>query len=973
MNFDTNGFDTEEIENIPKRKKSTDVAEKDSANTVTAKKRKSASAVKVAESSHQSNRIHSGNHKKYKAINDPDSVLNIALSYIITFFAIFMIFCTFTESGAIFGRLTRFINFGFFSYVAYALPFVLAFQGITWRNNIRRKSGLRRGISTLFAFVFISSLVYTFEPVFETFKPQHLTDVFAYFFSWSDPVGSIHGGGLFGSALGWVLTAVFGTVGTWLIVILVILLYFVIYFNFNPAAFAKKMGEKTKIKYQQSRGKHEAKLEKRKSEAATVKGERSFIAEAEDGYSLPARSHRKSKRSSEAIDAYEDEDDSPFLISEPEATPVAQAGEDSKAKRSKISDALEYGNDGEIFDADIDDSATNEKAKKKLRSLEGVSSSKISGSGQDRSGFDSYGDDDDTYKKPSFNAIADDEDDDDIPAQSYTDLQSVIKIEKNDGRKSAPKTKTVTLDDDDDEDDTDEIIAVSNKRPVAVAKKVSAPAKPSYKFPPLSLLRDIKMENASAIPLSEDPIALKLHTTLATFNVKTKVTNVARGPRITRYELVPNEGIRIKSIANLVDDISLALATAGIRIEAPIPGKAAVGVEVPNARSQTVGLRALLDNDEFKNAAAKTTICLGADISGEPVYADLAKMPHLLIAGATGMGKSVCINAVITSILYKAHPDDVKLILVDPKKVELSVYSGIPHLLIPVVSDPAQAAGALSWAVSEMESRFDKLEEKGVRNIKGYNNAIKDDPNEKPMSQIVIIIDELADLMMSSPDSVETSICRIAQKARAAGIHLIIGTQRPSVDVITGLIKANIPSRIAFHVSSQIDSRTILDVGGAEKLLNNGDMLFSFAGVMKPKRVQGAFLDDDEVANVTKFLREHSNGAAYDDEIVAEIQRETEKCLQGNKKKSEVSEDGEELDGVLDDPKFQAAVEVAFDSNKISTSLLQRKLKIGFGRASRYIDVMCELGVVSEPDGQKPREVLMTRSEYYERQNRLSE
>ncbi|MBQ5800628.1 MAG: DNA translocase FtsK, partial [Clostridia bacterium] len=334
---------------------------------------------------------------------------------------------------------------------------------------------------------------------------------------------------------------------------------------------------------------------------------------------------------------------------------------------------------------------------------------------------------------------------------------------------------------------------------------------------------------------------------------------------------------------------------------------------------------------------------------------------------------SVCINTIITSILYKARPDEVKLILVDPKKVELNVYSGIPHLLIPVVSDPNQAAGALAWAVNEMESRFDKIEAEGVRNIKGYNKAIENDPSKEPMCQIVIIIDELADLMMTSRDSVETSICRIAQKARAAGIHLIIGTQRPSVDVITGLIKANIPSRIAFHVSSQVDSRTILDSAGAEKLLNNGDMLFFPVGIPKPRRIQGAFIDDNEVERVTTFLKKNSKGVSYNEEIIEEIKRETEKCAQSGKRKGTDGEDGGSMDGILDDPKFNEAVEVAFDANKISTSLLQRKLSIGFGRASKYIDAMCDMGIVSEPDGQKPREVLMTRSEYYERKNRLED
>ena len=485
-----------------------------------------------------------------------------------------------------------------------------------------------------------------------------------------------------------------------------------------------------------------------------------------------------------------------------------------------------------------------------------------------------------------------------------------------------------------------------------------------YRFPPLSIL-------AKAAPINEEGAqeelaqnARKLVDTLLSFKVKTKILSVSRGPTITRYELSPEAGTRVRSIANLVDDIALNLATSGVRIEAPIPGKSAVGIEVPNKTVSTVRLRELIDAPAFKNAESKINVALGVDVAGTPVYCNIAKMPHMLIAGATGMGKSVCINSIISSILYKANPDEVKLILVDPKKVEFNIYNGLPHLLVPVVSDPQKAAGSLNWAVGEMERRFSLIDEVGVRDITGYNEITKNDPDREPMPYVVIIIDELADLMMTAPDAVETSICRLAQKARAAGMHLVIGTQRPSVDVITGLIKANIPSRIAFTVASQVDSKTIIDIGGAEKLIGRGDMLYAPVGFMKPLRVQGAFVSDEEVRAVTDFIRSEGGFIEYDPEIISSIEREAERCAQKGKGSSADLDEDELRENV--DPKFREAIEVAVNSGKISTSLLQRHLSIGYGRAAKIIDRMQALGYVSPPDGQKPRDVLITKQMYME-------
>ena len=499
----------------------------------------------------------------------------------------------------------------------------------------------------------------------------------------------------------------------------------------------------------------------------------------------------------------------------------------------------------------------------------------------------------------------------------------------------------------------------------SAAPAPAAAAKPNprrpYLKPPFELLTPFVPVVDSNANDEIQTNAQNLVNTLANFNVKVTVTNVVRGPRITRYEIVPDAGVRVRTIANLADDIAMNLASEGISIEAPIPGKAAVGVNVPNRNPSMVRLRNIIDTDQFRDAKAPTTVCIGAMVTGEPVYADLAKMPHLLIAGATGMGKSVCINTLITSLLYKASPDELKLILVDPKKVELNTYREIPHLLIPVVTDPKKAAGALSWAVNEMERRFTLIEKSGYRDIQGYNRNA-----EERVPSIVIVIDELADLMMSAPDSVESSIARIAQKARAAGIHLVIGTQRPSVDVITGLIKANIPSRIAFKTASNIDSRTILDSVGAERLLNNGDMLFAPTGYLHPLRVQGAFISDDEVHGVTDFLRENAGTDSYDTGIMQDIDREAERCTKSKKGGDDEQEEGSgDLYDILDNPQFCDAVDVAFSEGTIATSRLQRRLSIGYGKAAKYIDAMYAMGIVSEADGAKPRELLMSREQFY--------
>ncbi len=488
--------------------------------------------------------------------------------------------------------------------------------------------------------------------------------------------------------------------------------------------------------------------------------------------------------------------------------------------------------------------------------------------------------------------------------------------------------------------------------------------KPKYIFPPISLLSQADKPKNEDVTEELRSNANKLVETLASFKVRTKIIDISRGPAITRYELQPEEGVRVRQIANLVDDIALNLATSGIRIEAPIPGKAAVGIEVPNKTRAVVGLREQLEAPEFKNSKSRLTASLGVDVAGEPIYMDIAKMPHLLVAGATGQGKSVCINSIIVSMLYKATPDEVKFILIDPKKVEFVPYNGLPHLLVPVVTDPKKAAGSLQWAVGEMERRYQLMESLGVRDIYNFNMKTKDDPTYEFIPQVVIIIDELADLMMTAPDQVEDSICRLAQKARAAGMHLILGTQRPSVDVVTGLIKANIPSRISCKTTSQVDSRTILDMAGAEKLIGRGDMLYAPVGAPKPMRVQGSFVHEDDVAKITDFIRQKVGESEYDESVIEKIEQEAAKC--GVKKGSALSTADMDDDEAGGDPMLKQAIELAVESGKISTSLIQRKLSLGYGRAAKLIDTMEKMGIVGAPEGNKPRQVLMTPAEYME-------
>ena len=543
------------------------------------------------------------------------------------------------------------------------------------------------------------------------------------------------------------------------------------------------------------------------------------------------------------------------------------------------------------------------------------------------------------------------------PVDTYEDIYSSFDVPKD-----QPADDTII----DVDSETGEVIDEVNEEDAVAEIDVTPIEEPkrNYELPPIDCLDAPKRSSSAGNGNELREKGETIVKTLQSFGIGTRIVEICQSPSVTRFELQPEPGVKISKITALADDIAMNLAASGVRIEAPIPNKNAVGIEVPNAEKAMVTLREIIESDSYQNSKSKLNVALGRDIQGEATCADLAKMPHLLVAGTTGSGKSVCLNTMIVSLLYNASPDEVKLIMIDPKKVEFTVYKAIPHLLVPVVADPRKAAGALSWAVAEMDKRYALFAENGVRNLQGYNTYAVSHGLPK-MPQIVIIIDELSDLMMAASNEVEDSICRLAQKARAAGMHLIVATQRPSVDVITGLIKANIPSRIAFAVKSQIDSRTIIDTQGAEKLLGNGDMLYCPVGLSKPVRVQGSYVSDDEIERVIDFVTSQGE-VKYDDSVMQEIEIKASQA--GGKKKGAevVVETGGSSD--YDDDMIPKAIEVVVEAGMASTTLLQRKLKLGYARAARIVDELSEKGIIGPFEGSKPRKVLITKEQWYEMQ-----
>ena len=565
-------------------------------------------------------------------------------------------------------------------------------------------------------------------------------------------------------------------------------------------------------------------------------------------------------------------------------------------------------------------------------------------------------------KKAETKAVADENSGEALPDAYKQMLEKTKQKQEGEKEEEAKKLEAIISKPQKEEKKKEEVKKEETKLPdFKVTDEEMNSAVEDYKRPPISILKPAKSNssrNSQGELISKAELLIE---TLASFGVEAEIINISQGPTVTRYELKPAPGVRINKITNLADDIALNLAATHVRIEAPIPGKSAVGIEIPNTTKSGVSMRELIETSEFENQKSLLTAGLGKDISGNNIYCDISKMPHLLIAGTTGSGKSVCMNSIIVSILYKASPKDVKLLMIDPKKVEFSKYENIPHLLVPVVTDPRKASGALGWAVSEMLKRYQTFSDTGVRNIEGYNNLCKKHDDMEPMPKIVIFIDELSDLMMAAPKEVEDSICRLAQMARAAGMHLVIATQRPSVDVITGLIKANISSRIALTVSSQIDSRTILDASGAEKLLGYGDMLYSPIGESKPLRVQGCYVSDEEIEKLCDFIRKQGE-SEYSEEIQKEIDN---KAAQEKGAASPFTEG--ESDEALD-PLFEKAVDVILENQRASTSFLERKLGVGYSRGSKIMDQLEEKGIIGPQDGAKPREIRINRQQWVQMQ-----
>ena len=817
--------------------------------------------------------------------------------------AVFVALCYFIPSRT--GALGGFIKqtfFGLFGGGAYAIPVIFFVAALFWKKDVDGRYLWYRTVFAALSLVNLSVILHGINGDTSVFNLKELFQAGA----------ELKGGGAVGGLIGSALRAVIGYVGLYIVSITLFAVMSIFLCGLTPHAIALH------VRYSMHVRRENARIRREEREKET----RRFYEDKPDVY-VPDE-YRTDERAG-SIDLEDDEP--PFTLAEADDITETRF-EDVLADDATYEPAVE---NGEVIAP-----VNTEIGKKRYSDAEGVVDLQ-----------EIFGEMD--IKDGKFVPA-------DIPvipgSQGEVPTEAELVIER------------ATLNAGEPEETAEKEPEPKEEIPAAPAEKPKKkPAK--YIFPPISLLeKDLSKSTANDVE-SEQRMAVKLIDTLASFRVKAKIVDIAHGPSITRYEVVPEEGVRVRAIANLVDDIGLALATSGVRIEAPIPGKAAVGIEVPNKDRAAVHLRSLIERREFRENPSRLNVALGKDVAGTPIYFDIAKMPHLLIAGTTGSGKSVCISTMLISILYKATPDEVKLIIIDPKKIDFAFYNGLPHLLVPVVTDPKKAAGSLQWAVNEMERRYGLIESAGVRDIYNYNLATKDDPTFEFLPQIVIVIDEFADLMQTAPDAVEDCVCRLAQKARAAGIHMIIGTQRPSVDVITGLIKSNFPSRIALTVKSQVDSRTMIDMAGAEKLIGRGDMLFAPVGSFKPIRVQGAYLTDQEIAAVTGFIKAKTGEGEYDDEVMDEIEREAARC--GTKKSGASAAPGDpsEDDGETD-PMLKSAIELAVDAGKISTSLIQRKLSLGYGRAAKLIDKMEQMGVVGPPDGNKPRQVLLTRQEYME-------
>lgn len=894
-------------------------------------------------------------------------VINKIMPYILTIAFVILLFSMVGFLGN-FGMATKNILCGVFSnFASYFIPFFMLYHAIMWYYDTNRKICIRRVLCSLFALISLSSLQHIITVNHNEILAQQkaITELY------NNGVQGQGGGVVGGFAANALLT--FGTIIAIIVVFVILTFMLLQMFNITPASMIRAIASNNK----------------------------------KDKKPVPKEiSKKKEKIKHKEVDVFYDDDDydeDNLSYLEESNTMLVNSDDDDAEKNYKNADksmlstkTLEDSEQLEPYDANKDYSGKKQALNDDII----VTSSKLGKENEeeivvpfslddsyDYDAIDNENDYDDEKTEESYSDDYEDEldfvplDDDSLEdfetetnPEDKTENKNEDKTEEFSTAKATEealeKFKPVPKDEIPVEKKSffqkfkkeDKTMIEKEKNKEKTPEKVVKKPKKKYLFPPLDFLQSgINEEDKDAIYTELQDNAEKIVTTLNEFNVKTRIVDITRGPTVTRYELAPEAGVRAKAIASHADDIALKLAAKGIRIECPIPGKSAVGIEVPNKITSFVYLKDLLATDKFKKAKGVLTCAVGKSISGEDIFVDIEKTPHLLVAGATGMGKSVCINSLLISMLYKATPDELRLILIDPKRVELSNYNGIPHLLVPVVCEPKKSLGALQWAVSEMDKRFETIEQAGVRNLTEFNEKVDNGYEAEKMSRIVIVIDELADLKMTVPD-IEGHITRLTQKARAAGIHIIIGTQRPSVDVITGLIKNNIPSRIAFRVPSIVDSRTILDEQGAEKLVSRGDMLVKIVGDLMPVRVQGSFVTASEIQSVIDFLKEHST-ENYDESVMQQIDSNAAKLAKAEKKEN--GEDGGANEDDLDS-EFYNALRIAAEEGKISSSQLQRKLRLGFQRAARIIDQMYDCGFIGEPNGSKPRDVLISLDDYHE-------
>lgn len=875
-----------------------------------------------------------------------DSILDEVILIIIMLISLVAEISVLTEKMGVIGHLFSSLFKGLFGFAGVLLPLCIIIYCGWLLASEERKMPVVRGLGGLLFLLCVAAGVHLIHPIEAEANLKFFQRVGFYYGE-----GAMGNGGLFGVALGGMLYGAFDTLGSTLVLIALLIISFIMAtgksffqavsdYSAHQKAMQKVRQEKIKSRAEQIRLMEQAEAEKRERRRQREKKKGSYNIELRDEEGCEVETPEIEEtvfRKKDPIKLKKADPIYNFIFQEEQ-----EGADQEEVQDFEIESVSENQQKDEEIPIMIHSKAVQDEGDEMIEEIFRETPEKEILLSEEEEVFSQDGP---LGKTEEIPIVVLDEEAGGLNASDDLDMSESVNISDD---------LEITVDADDLADAQEKEEQEKTAKETETVPEEEVPVEPieeeiPYVFPPIELLGEDPKSGGGDSKAEMLANAKKLESTLKSFGVDAKVIQINRGPTVTRYELSPSQGVKVSKIVNLADDIALNLAASGIRIEAPIPGKAAVGIEVPNRETQSVYLRTVLDSDAFHNHGSKLAFALGEDIAGNPVVTDIGKMPHLLIAGATGSGKSVCINTLITSILYKADPKDVKLLLVDPKVVELSVYNGIPHLLIPVVTDPKKASAALNWAVREMLQRYNDFAAFGVRDIKGFNAMKEEEGDEKgKMAQIVIVIDELADLMMAAPGEVEDSICRLAQMARAAGMHLIIATQRPSVDVITGVIKANIPSRLAFAVSSGIDSRTILDMVGAEKLLGKGDMLFYPAGQSKPARLQGAFVTDKEVEDIVSFLKK-SGRPGYTQDTIDQITKVTKTGM-------DADEDSDEF--------FEPAVDLIIEKEKASVSMLQRQFRIGYNRAARLMDELERKGMVGSEDGSKPRKVLITRAQW---------